>query len=188
MTKPKTDILNMKRVLTLVAGLAFALPSFADSSDRWTPIHIKSAELHIEMPKTPVPSSTDLNFQKSYFYTCDAPQGRFVVGFTPIPPEQQSMMHRGIAADPGSKGILTLLSSTVAAFAKGGKARVYGENVGIDKGLPAEFATLKNGSVTLKMRVYLSSRRLYVFVAASDPDSADRFFNSARMPSERNTP
>ncbi len=166
-------------VLTAVIGVCRG-----NGDPGWQIYDVKKAELAFQMPRKPVGSEAELNGQRSFFYTCDAPQGRFVAGYTPIAASFQASMKRGIAADPGSTGIMQLLDSTIAAFAKGGKAKVSGINFGMDHGLPADFATLKNDKVTLKVRVYVCSRRLYIFVAGAGADSSKRFFSSIKIPTE----
>jgi hypothetical protein len=170
------------RLTLLVAALVATATGFQEP--KWTIFRIKNAELAFSMPDKPTGSSSLLNNQQSYFYTCDAPQGRFVAGYTPIAPTFQETMKRGIATDPSSPGIMHLLDSTVASFAKGGQAKVAGMSFGMDHELPAEFATLKNDHTTLKMRVYLCSKRLYIFCAATDATSASRFFESIEIPGE----
>ena len=169
--------------LSFLTAIA-AVGASGNQEQRWTIFHIKKAELAFAMPEKPTGQMSPLNGQQSYFYTCDAHQGRFVAGYTPIAPTFQETMRRGIATDPSSTGIMHLLDSTVAAFAKGGQAKVAGISFGMDHDLPAEFATLKNEHTTLKMRVYVCSKRLYIFVASTDADSATRFFESIDIPGE----
>jgi hypothetical protein len=173
---------KLQSAATLLCFTAVCLGNGNDP--KWQVFDVRKAELSFSMPATPVGSQADLNGQRSFFYTCDAPQGRFVAGYTPIAASFQQTMKRGIAADPGSTGIMRLLDSTIASFAQGGKAKISGVNFGMDHGLPAEFATLKNAHATLKVRVYLCSKRLYIFVAGTDSDSASRFFDSIKIPAE----
>lgn len=176
--------MGLGRLRLSLLAVAAASAAIAYQEPRWTIYRIKKAELAFCMPVKPTGAPAQLNGQQSFFYTCDSPEGRFVAGYTPIPPTFQQTMKRGIAADPGSSGIMHLLDSTVAAFAKGGNAKVSGMSFGMDHELPAEFATLKNDHTTLKMRVYLCSKRLYIFVASTDRDSASRFFSSIQIPGE----
>jgi hypothetical protein len=177
----------MKRASSLAIALSVAVSALAGpngTKDIWPSFGLKSAEMHLQMPSKPVPSITDMNSQKCYVYTCDSLEGRFVAAYTPIPEGEQGMILREITSDPGSKGIRAVMSATVASFAKGGKAKIVEENAGVDKGLPADFATLKHGDITLRMRVYFCSKRLYVFAAASDQEDSARFFESIKIPAE----
>ncbi|HWD37935.1 MAG TPA: hypothetical protein VG944_03750 [Fimbriimonas sp.] len=161
-----------------LAGVAFA--SDAD----WHSYKINAAEVTFLAPSKPSVQQATLNGAPSTLYTSDSPAGRFVVGYTPFPASSQPAMKKILTSDPGSPGIKHLIESTVAAFAKAGKAKIGHAEFGLDKGLPTEFATLSNSRVTLNLRVYVSSKRVYVFVAAGDDEAVSKFFQSIKVPSE----
>ena len=170
----------MKAFFPCLLILAVALAWAADSV--WKPVSIRGGECQCLVPTQPVPSKSVINGQQSMFYTSDAEQGRFVIGLTPLPSQIEPTMRRMILAKPGGDGIKHLLEATVSAFAKGGNAKVVATTFGVDRGLPAEFAVLKNASLLLNMRVYLNPKRVYMFIAASDDDNSLKFFNSVKIP------
>jgi hypothetical protein len=153
----------------------------ADST--WKPATIKGGDCQFLSPAQPVVSKSIVNGQQSLFYTADSDVGRFVVGLTPFAPQIEPAMRRMILSQPGGQGIKHLLEATVSAFAKGGNAKVAATTFGVDRGLPAEFAVLKNSNLLLNMRVYVHPRRVYMFIASADDDNSLKFFNSVKIPS-----
>gem|GEM_PF-4691582 len=170
----------MKSCLVGLLILA-AVPVWAARAD-WKSASFKPADCTWQVPSQPTPSKSVINGQQSLFYTSDSAEGRFVVGFTPFAPQIEPQMRRMILSKPGGDGIKHLLDATVAAFAKGGGAKVLSTKYGLDRGLPAEFAVLKNQQTLLNMRVYIHPRRVYMFIAGAGDDKALKFFDSVQIP------
>jgi hypothetical protein len=153
----------------------------------WPGFKVDPVEMAFRMPSKPEMRNVLFMNAQTVFYTCDSQDGRFIAGYTKFPAELEATMRKQIQNNPSAPSIRSLLASTVAAFAKGGKATIVQPQFGIDKGLPTEFAMLNNGKINLRVRVYMGAKATYMFVSSGDIAASEHYFSTVKLPEEIKT-